>query len=183
MVERHWLDWLGAVHQLPLAHLEHQLGLPERMERRMSDARRVVLAAGDVWWLNSVDPLLGLAAYGQGRTREFLRIADAFDAEIQVFDRDARIRRYLLRALASLTRGALAEAESSGHTALELAEPTDLLTTRADVLTALAEISDARGFHEQAAMHRASAAEIHTRKGNVAALAALAARAEVGTTD
>jgi hypothetical protein len=183
MVERLGLGWLGAVHHLPLAHLEHQLGFPERIERRMSEAKQVLLATGDVWWLNAIDPLLGLAAYGQGRTRDFLRIADAFDAEIQVFDREARIRRYLLRALASLARGALAEAENSGRTALELAEPTDLLTTKADVFTALADIADARGFRDQATTHRASAAEIHTRKGNVAALAVLATKAQGGTTD
>jgi hypothetical protein len=178
LVARNGLDWLGAVQQIPLANLEHQLRLPERMERRMADARQVLQTTGDVWWLNTTTPLLGLAVYGQGRTRDFLRVAEAFDAEIKVFDRDARVRRFLLRALASLVRGTLPEAEAAARTALELAEPTDLATTKADVLTALADIADARGFREQAATHRASAVAIHTRRGNVAALAALAARGD-----
>jgi tetratricopeptide (TPR) repeat protein len=157
VIEQHGLDWLG---------------LPERMERRLLDARNVLEASNDVWWLNSATPLLGLAVWGQGRTREFLRIADAYDADIQVFDRDARVRRYLLRALASLARGALPEAERAGRTALELVEPTDLATTKADVLSALAEIAEARGFPEQAIAQRDRVTEIHRSRGNVAALAA-----------
>jgi tetratricopeptide (TPR) repeat protein len=172
VIEQHGLDWLGAVQGLSIAYLEYQLGLPERMERRLLDARNVLEASNDVWWLNSATPLLGLAVWGQGRTREFLRIADAYDADIQVFDRDARVRRYLLRALASLARGALPEAERAGRTALELVEPTDLATTKADVLSALAEIAEARGFPEQAIAQRDRVTEIHRSRGNVAALAA-----------
>ncbi len=179
MVERHGLGWLGAALHIPLAHVEAQLGLPERVEQRMTEARQVVLATGDLWWLNAIDPLAGLAAYAQGRTRDFLRIADAFEAEMQVFDREARTRRQLLRALSSLSRGALAEAEASAKTALELTEPTDLETTKADVLTALGDIAAARGFHEQAATYRAAAAATHERRGNVAAIAALEARAGI----
>jgi ATP/maltotriose-dependent transcriptional regulator MalT len=161
------------VQGLSLAYLESQLGLFERMERRLLDARDVLAASNDVWWLNSATPLLGLAVWGQGRTREFLRIADAYDADIQVFDRDARVRRYLLRALASLARGALPEADRAGRTALELAEPTDLATTKADVLTALAEIAEARGFPDQASAQRDRVTGIHRSRGNLAALTAL----------
>ena len=61
-------------------------------ERRLLEAREVLVAAGDVWWLVTIDPLLCRALAEQDRPREFLTHADAFEAADFVADRDTLVR-------------------------------------------------------------------------------------------
>jgi class 3 adenylate cyclase/tetratricopeptide (TPR) repeat protein len=172
-VERNGLAWLGAVHGVSLGVVDLAAGTFERLERRLSDARLTLTAMGDVWWLNTIDPLLAHAIDGQGRMQEFLRLADQYETRVAMFDRDARIRRHVLRAVASLRRGALDESEASARTAFELVGPTDLLATHAFVRAALAQVLDARGFVKEALEQRDAAIELHRTKGNLAGIRAL----------
>jgi len=172
-IERHGLAWLGAVHALPLGILELQAGSADLAEHRLMQSRQTVLEFGDVWWINSLDPRIAQAQEIQGRTAEFLRTADAFDAQIRVFDRDARISRLLLRALAALHRGALADAQAAVREALDATSGTDLALLTADAHAVAARILDARGFATEATRERSEAAAIHRAKGNITALRAM----------
>ena len=70
-------------------------------------------------------------------------------------------------------RGRLDDAEVAARTGLELVESTDLLPTRAAVLTELSIVLAARGFGREAASYEESAIEVYRKKGNLAAIAAL----------
>jgi tetratricopeptide (TPR) repeat protein len=171
--EGNGLVWLGAVHGAHIAELELESGAFEAAERRVWDARQTVVAMGDVWYLNAMNPILAFAVDGQGRTNEFLRIADQYEAQMTMFDREARIQRQVLRARALRHRGRLDDAEVAARTGLELVESTDLLPTRAAVLTELSIVLAARGFEREAASYEESAIEVYRKKGNLAAIAAL----------
>lgn len=173
VVEGNGFVWLGAVHGAHIAELELESGAFEAAERRISGARQTVLAMGDVWYLNAMDPILAFAVDGQGRTKEFLRIADQYEARATMFDREARIRRHVLRARALRHRGRLDDAEVAARTGLELAESTDLLPTKAAVLTELSIVLAARGFGREAASYEERAIEVYRQKGNLAALTTL----------
>jgi hypothetical protein len=163
-----------------IAQVELECGRFEDAERRTSLARQTMVAMGDVWYLNTFDPILAMAIDGQGRTHEFLRLADQYDVQIALFDRDARIRRQLLRSRASMRRGALDDAERAARSAYELVEPTDLSLPRASVLTELSDVLRARGFADEAESYRKTAIDVHEKKGNVAAIAAVTSRSGDG---
>ena len=165
--------WLGAVQGAHIAELELESGAFESAEQRASSSRQTVVAMGDVWYLNMIDPILAFAVDGQGRTSEFLRIADQYEAQMTMFDREARIRRQVLRARASMHRGRLDDAEVAARAALELVEPTDMFPTKAAALTELSRVLSARGFVSDAASFKDAAIEVYRHKGNVAAVKAL----------
>jgi hypothetical protein len=171
---RHGLSWLGATHALVIANVEIWVGKPEEGERRLREARDVLAAVGDIWWVSTLDSSLCAAVGAQGQQQEFLRLVDALEASASVSDRQVLIRRALLRSRALLLRGsAAADAEIAARRGLELAESTDLAHDHADALLTLADVLDARGLGEGAVTARGEAAERLRAKGNLAAVARL----------
>jgi predicted ATPase len=173
VIDRNGLSGLGAMQSIELATLEIWAGNPESAERRLREAREIVAPLGFIWWVDGLDGVLCGAVAAQDRPREFLRLADAFEASVTVLDRDISIRRQLVRARAYLLRGAAADAEVAARRGLELADTTDLVLDHADALLMLAEVLDARGMGDEAATARLDATAKLRAKGNLAAVARL----------
>jgi hypothetical protein len=148
--------------------------MAEAAERRLRDAREFLAPLGNVWWLRLVDGFLCEAVRAQDRPGEFLRLADAFAASVLLTDRGTRIDRQLMAARAQLIRGSAAEAEAGARRALELVEPTDLVTKHANAWVVLADALEARGLGADAAEARGEATAKLRAKGNLAAAAHLA---------
>ena len=174
-MERHGLGWLGATQALVIAPVETSAGNPDAAERRLRDARDVLVSLGDIWWVATLDSALCAAVAAQGESQRFLRLADALDVSPPVPDRQVLIQRNVLRARALLLRGSAADAEVAARRGVGLAEPTDLVTDHADALLTLADALDARGLVDESLGARAKATELLRAKGNLAALAALTA--------
>jgi hypothetical protein len=170
----HGLVWLEGAHGAHIAALELASGALDRAERRILRARQTAAAMGDIWYVNIMEAILAFTVDGQGRTHEFLRIADRYESHMSVFDLEARVHRHRLRSLAFARRGALDDAEASAREALKLVEPSGLVSTKAGTLVELSTVLAARGFASEAASYRDAAVETYRRKGNITAIAALA---------
>ncbi len=157
LIDRNGLGWLGAAHALVIASVETWVGNAEGGERRLREARDVLTALGDIWWVSTLDGSLCAAVGAQDRPQEFLRLADAFDASAPVPDRQSLIQRSLLRSRALLLRGSAADAEVAARRGLELVGSTDLVLDHADALLTLADALDVRGLKEEAATARREA--------------------------
>jgi tetratricopeptide (TPR) repeat protein len=173
VVDRHGLAWLAATHGMEIAFVEISLGEAETAERRIREAREFFVAIGNLWYISIADEFLCEAVGAQDRAREFLRLADAFEATVLVTDRQNLIKRQLVLARAHLLRGSTVEAESAARRALKLVEPTDLVTEDANAQLMLAEILDARDQSAAATAARSEAIAKLRAKGNLAAIAHL----------
>jgi hypothetical protein len=173
VVERNGLTWLGATQDLVIGTVEAPSGDPEGAERRLRDAREVLTALGDVWWVASLDSSLCLAVGAQDRPREFLRLADALAGATPVADPQFVIRRQLLMARALLLRGNPADAEVSARRGVEIAGGTDLLLDHATAWLVLAEILDARDLGVDARSAREEARALLEAKAHASALTGL----------
>jgi tetratricopeptide (TPR) repeat protein len=172
-VERHGLGWLGAAQALVIAGVETSAGYPESAERRLHDARDVLAALEDVWWIQTLDSVLCAAVAEQDEPQRFLRLADAFNISPAVPDRQTLIRRNVLSSRALLLRGLATDAEAAARKALDLAQPTDLVSDQADALLRLAESLAARGMVDDADTVQATALRLLKEKGNLAAVSRL----------
>ena len=175
VLDRHGLAWFAATHGLWIAFVEISVGKVEAAERRLRDAREFLAAIGNIWWVALVDEFLCEAVRAQDRPREFLRLADAFEASVPLTDRGTLIRRQLLLARTHLLRGSTVAAETAARRALKLVEPTDHVTDHANALLMLADVLDVRDLGEHAAAARREAIAKLRAKGNLAAVARLGA--------
>jgi hypothetical protein len=173
IVDRNGLTWLGAAHALAIANAEIWAGDPEGAERRLHEARGVLAALGDIWWIATLDSSLCMAVAAQDRPRAFLRLADAFEATAPVPDRQILIRRNLVRARALQARGAAADAEVAARRGVELAAATDLALDHTDALLTLADALGARGLLAHTETLRSEALAQLGVKGYGAAVARL----------
>jgi len=171
VVDRNGLTWLGAAHNLAIAGPEVWAGDAEAAERRLREAREVLAALGDIWWIATLDSSLCLVVGAQDRPREFLRLADELETSASVSDLQIQILRSLIRARALLLRGDAADAEIAARRGIEMVETTDLLLDHADALLTLAEVLEARGLREDAATARDGALAKLRAKGHLPALA------------
>ncbi len=169
----HGLVWLESAHSAHIAALELESGALESAERRILRARQTAAAMGDIWYTNMMEPILAFTMEAQGRTHEFLRIADRYESHMSVFDLVARVHRHRLRSRAFLRRGALDDAEASAREAFKLVESSGLVPTKAEALVELSTVLSARGFASEATSYRDAAVETYRRKGNITAIAAL----------
>jgi hypothetical protein len=153
--------------------VETSVGDAEAAERRLRDARDVLVALGDIWWVSHLDSALCAAVAAQDEPQRFLRLADAFDVSPPVPDPLILIRRNLVRARAFLLRGSAPDAEAAARRGLELAKPTDFVSDHADALLTLADALEARGIIGEAATARTRATALLRAKRNFAAIAEL----------
>jgi hypothetical protein len=153
--------------------VETSVGKAEAAERRLREAREFLAAIGNRWWLALADEFLCEAVSAQDRPREFLRLADAFEASVPLTDRGTLIRRHVLLARTHLLRGSTVEAETAARRAVKLVEPTDMVLDHANALLVLAEVLHARDLGDDAATARREAFSKLQAKGNRAAIARL----------
>jgi class 3 adenylate cyclase len=173
VIDRNGLGWLGATHAIPIAIVEHMCGRAASAERRLREAREMLAALGDVWWVETLDGELCAAVGAQDRPQEFLRMVDAFDVSLAIADRSSLVRRSLLRSRALLVRGSAADAEVAVRRGLELVATTDHELLHADALITLADVLDVRGLAVDAAEARAGAIARLRAKGHLTAVARL----------
>jgi class 3 adenylate cyclase len=179
VIDHNGLTWLGAAHALVMASVETRVGHAERAEGRLREARDVLTALGDIWWVATLDSLLCSAVGAQDRPQEFLRLTDAFDASTIVPDRQILVHRSLLGSRALLLRGSAADAELAARRGLELVRSSDFESDHADALLTLADALDARGLGEESANARKEAVERLRAKGHLAAVAGVRGRADL----
>ena len=171
VIDRNGLSGLGAMHTVVIAGAEFWAGNAGSAERRLREAREILAPLGYIWWMDALDAPLCSAVEAQDRPREFLRLADAFEASVTLLDRDISIRRQLVRARAHLIRGSAADAEVAARHGLGLAGTSDLVLNQADALLTLADVLDARDLGDEAAAARRGAIAKLKAKGNLAAVA------------
>ena len=173
VVDRYGLAFLGAAHGMELSFVELLGGRAESAERRLREAQEFFTQTANVWYASVAEMFLCEAVYAQGRPREFLRRADAFEISTLMTDRHNLIRRQVVRAWAHLLRGSNVEAEASARRALKLLETTDLVHDRVNALLVLADALDARGMGEEGTAIRRDAVAVLRDKGNLAAVGQL----------
>ena len=173
VIDRNGLGWLGATQAIPIAIVETWCGNAEAAEHRLREAREVLVALGDIWWVETLDGELCDAVGAQDQPQEFLRLVDAFDVSISVPDQGDTGSTELLRSRALLLRGAAADAEVAARRAVELAATTDNVLHQADASTVLADVLDARGLAADAARRAPSLSSLLRAKGHPAAVARL----------
>jgi hypothetical protein len=173
IIDRSGLGWLGATQAIPFATVETWCGKAETAERRLREAREVLVALGDVWWVETLDGELCDAVGAQDQRQEFLLLVYTFDASISVPDAGVQARRSLLRSRAFLLRGAAADAEAAARHGLEIAGTTDNVLYQAGASSMLADVLEARGLASEAVEARAAAIERLRAKGHLAAVARL----------
>ena len=132
----------------------------------------MLVALGDVWWVETLDGELCAAVGAQdGRRsssdssthsmpRSRFRIAGAGSTQ------SAPVGAFLLR-------GAAADAEVAARRGVEIASTTDNVLLQAGAFIMLAEVLDDRGLAAEAADARTSAIERLRAKGHLAAVARL----------
>ena len=128
VIDRHGLGWLGAAHALVIADVETWVGNAEAAERRLREARDVLVTLGDIWWVATLDSSLCAAVGSAGASRR-----SSFGSPTRsthpppVPDRQLVVRRSLLRSRAFLLRGSAADAEAAARRGVESVRPTDLV--------------------------------------------------------
>jgi hypothetical protein len=136
-------------------------------------ARETLTAAGDIWWLGTIDGLLCSSLAAQGDRRAFFAIADPFIGSDVVPDPEALARREMARSHALLLHGEIADAEAAARRALSIAQRGTLPLAQADAEITLARALDARGLETEAELARSRAIEILRRKHHDAAVVSL----------
>src|SRR6476646_7912605 len=153
------------------AYLVEQLaGTPGAAIAVLRESFATLDGGGERAYLSTIAGFLAHALQAEGEdaeaerfSRESERAASPDDVLSQVLWRTARAK----------ILGRRGEHEGAATLALEavrLAEPTDLLTTRADALSDLAEVLALAGRDEEAAAALGDAARLYERKGSLAAL-------------
>jgi class 3 adenylate cyclase len=146
-------------------------------ERQLRQGIRVLERQGESGMRSNMTVDLAHVLHRLGRPEEALRVAlagRAIAAHDDLFTQ-VRWRGAAARSLALQSRGA--EAERLAAEAVELAEPTDMLTMRGDALLDQAAVAAAAGRPEDAARAALAALDLYRAKGNRAG-AALAEAAQ-----
>ena len=153
-------------------------GTPGAATETLRESYATLDAGGERAFLSTIAGFLAHALYAQGKDDE----AERFSRESeQAASPDDVVSQVLWRtALAKILarRGELEPAEALAREAVRFGEPTDLVGTRADALSDLAEVLALGGRPEESLAALGQASELYERKGNVTALARARARAE-----
>jgi hypothetical protein len=147
-------------------------------ERQLRQGIRVLERQGESGMRSNMTVDLAHVLHRLGRPEEALRVAlagRAIAAHDDLFTQ-VRWRGAAARSLALQSR--VAEAERLAAEAVELAEPTDMLTMRGDALLDQAAVAAAAGRPEDAARAALAALDLYRAKGNRAGAALAEAAAQ-----
>jgi hypothetical protein len=150
-------------------------------ERQLRQGIRVLERQGESGMRSNMTVDLAHVLHRLGRPEEALRVALAGRAIAAHDDLFTQVRWRGAAARSLALQGRVAEAERLAAEAVELAEPTDMLTMRGDALLDQAAVAAAAGRPEDAARAALAALDLYRAKGNRAgaALAEAAARPSV----
>jgi DNA-binding SARP family transcriptional activator/class 3 adenylate cyclase len=159
------------------ALVEMLAGEPAAAEARLRWGYQRLEQMGEKALLASTAAMLAQALYAQGRYDEAARVCDVSQEAAAPDDISAQIGwRSVCAKLLAAERWD--EAHALATEAVRLAERTDFLTIHAEALVDLAEVQRQGGRVDDADASLAEALELFERKGDVASLARLRARAD-----
>jgi tetratricopeptide (TPR) repeat protein len=150
----------------PIELLAGDAHTAESVIRRGYEILHEIGAVGDS------DALLAEALYAQGRYEEAAAVVDEAFGRTPAFDVGPRV---LLLGLRAKLRAREGGGEADAHRGVELAAATDALNLQGDAYANLAETRRLLGRTEEAGADAATALELYSRKGNLAAAARLEA--------
>jgi DNA-binding SARP family transcriptional activator len=161
------LDELGRLHSAVSHHealVEMLAGQPARAEERLRLGYQRLQEMGERALLATTAAMLGQAIYAQGRYQE----ADSFclvsERTAAAEDLPTQVKWRGVRAKILGREGRAPDAEALAREAVRLAEPTDMLTMRADALVDLAEILGLRGLPAEAEAAARQGLALYERK-------------------
>jgi DNA-binding SARP family transcriptional activator/class 3 adenylate cyclase len=163
--------------------VEMLAGDPAAAERRLLEGYEILEAMGEKSGLSTLAALLAHAVDAQGRHDDAYRFTQVSEESAPEEDRSANVYWLAARAKLLARRGEPDEGEALARKALALAEPTDFLNMRGQVLMDLAEVLRLDDRSADAAPAVSQAVELYDLKGNrVAADAARSAQADLART-
>src|SRR6266545_2745484 len=161
------LDELGRLHSAVSHHealVEMLAGQPAAAEERLRLGYEKLQEMGERALLATTAAMLAQAIHAQGRYQE----ADSFclvsERTAAAEDLPTHVKWRGVRAKILGREGRMGEAEALAREAVQLAEPTDMLTMRADALVDLAVILDLRGLSAGAETAARKALALNDRK-------------------
>jgi len=158
-----------------LGSIETLAGDDEAAERELRAGFEVVRELGELGFLSTVAALLARCLVNQGRLEEGERFVAVSEEAAAPDDLATQVTLGSVRARILAARGGIGEAERVAREAVELAEATDDLNSRADTLLDLAEVLRVARSIDRAVNAVDLALDRYERKGNVVG-AALARR-------
>jgi len=147
------------------ASLELLAGDYEAAEGVMRPSLEILVEAGEKGYYSTGLGYLAEAVYGQGRYEEAEQLALAAEEAGGADDIETLRLSLGVRAKVLARRGESAEAERLVRRVIELLEPTDSLTGKAEVLLDLAEVLQLSGRRNEAETAAREAAELYAAKG------------------
>ncbi len=158
-------------------YVELLAGAASIAERELRPACERLERIGELGFLASTAPLLADALFVQGHDEEALRVTERWSSDRLTGppDADAHIAWRRVRAKLLARRGDFEGGERLAREATALASRTDFLDARARAVADLGEVLRLAGRLEESAAAVQEAVRLYEQKGNVAAVAALAA--------
>ena len=132
---------------------------------------------GERAYLSTIAGFLAHALHAKSEDDEAERFARESEQAASPDDRISQILWRTARAKILARRGELDAAEALAREAIAIGEPTDLLGTRGDAISDLAEVLVLAGRRDESLAALEDASELYERKGNVTALARARTRA------
>jgi len=159
------------------ASLEMLAGDYEAAERVVRPSLEILVEAGEKGYYSTGLGYLAEAVYSQGRYEEAEQLALAADEAGGADDVETQRLSLGVRAKVLARKGESAEAERLVRRVIELLEPTDTLTGKAEALLALTEVLELTGRRGEAAAAAHEAAGLYAAKGAEVGVRAAEARA------
>jgi tetratricopeptide (TPR) repeat protein len=176
-IEESGLTLWAAVNAQEAYLVEMHAGTPAAAIDTLRQSFATLDEGGERAFLSTIAAFLAHALYAEGRDEE----AEHFSRESEdAAAPDDVISQVLWRTAGAKIRARrddLEGAESLAREAVRLVEPTDLMTTRADALSDLAEVLTLASSREEALRALDEAAQLYERKGNLTALGRVRAAA------
>jgi predicted ATPase/class 3 adenylate cyclase len=158
--------------------IESIAGTPEAAADVLRGSYATLDQMGERGFSSTIAGFLAQALYAQGDYQEAGRFSRASQEAAAPDDVISQVLWRTSRAKILARQGDLERAEALAREAVRLGEPTDLVNTRADALSDLAEVLALAGRREEALVALEEAAQLYERKGNLTALARARSHAE-----
>jgi ATP/maltotriose-dependent transcriptional regulator MalT len=151
-------------------------GEPERAETALRRGADRLTSMGDTLLLATTSAMLAQAAYAQDRFAEAATLCDAAERAGTTDDIVTQVIWRGVKAKVLAHDGAFEQAERLARKAVEIVEPTDLLSHRADAMLDLGEVLRMCSRKDESDDAIRTGISLHERKGNVAAAAGARSR-------
>jgi predicted ATPase/class 3 adenylate cyclase len=158
--------------------IESIAGTPEAAADVLRGSYATLDQMGERGFSSTIAGFLAQALYAQGDYQEAGRFSRASQEAAAPDDVISQVLWRTSRAKILARQGDLERAEALAREAVRLGEPTDLVNTRADALSDLAEVLALAGRREEALVALEEAAQLYERKGNLTALQRVRSAAE-----